>query len=57
MDKEKVLKTLKKIAVKTGIGLGVLFVIYMVNGDSRLIEVIYDALYKYHHTKPVEDKI
>lgn len=56
--KEKKQKSfLGKVVKKTAIGTGVLFAIYITNADSKLVEVIYDGLYKYHRTKPVEDKI
>ena len=57
MDTKKIGKFLGKAALKAGAAVGVLFAIYMVNGDSKLVEVLYDALYKYHHTKEVEDVI
>ena len=57
MDSKKIGKFLGKAALKAVGGVGALFVIYMVNGDSKLVEVVYDALYKYHHTKEVEDVI
>lgn len=53
----KILKFLVKLVLKLVAVIAVLFGIYMINGDSRLIEVIYDALYKYHRNKKVEDKI
>lgn len=36
---------------------GVLFVVYITNADSKLVEFVYDKLFEYHATKPVEDKI
>ncbi len=34
-----------------------LFVVYMTNADLKLVEKIYDALLKYHDSKPVETKL
>ncbi|MBP7320381.1 MAG: hypothetical protein KA953_04905 [Lachnospiraceae bacterium] len=34
-----------------------LFVVYITNGDSKLIEKIYNFLIKHHDRKTVEEKI
>ena len=36
---------------------GVLFVAYITNADSKLVEFVYDKLWDYHNKKPVEDTI
>lgn len=57
MQMKKLLKfILKLLAVVTAIT-GILFVIYITNSDSKLIEFIYDKLLKYHESKKVEDHI
>ena len=50
-------KFLLKLAAKLIAAVGVLFAIYILNADSKLIEVIYDLLGKYHANKKVEIKI
>lgn len=34
-----------------------LFALYITNADSKLVEVVYDLLLKYHTNKKTEDKI
>lgn len=47
---------LKLLAVAAAITCA-LFVVYITNSDSKLIEFIYDKLAKYHESKKVEDHI
>ena len=34
-----------------------LFVVYITNGDGKMIEKVYDMLSKYHDNKPSNEKI
>ena len=36
---------------------GILFIVYITNADSKLVEFIYDKLWEFHHNKVVEDTI
>ena len=36
---------------------GILFVVYITNADSKLVEFIYDKLWEFHHSKTIEDHI
>ena len=37
--------------------LALLFLVYITNADLKLVEKIYDALIRYHDSKPVETKL
>ncbi len=54
---KKACKFLTKTIVALVSAIGVLFAVYMTNADSKLVEVVYDLLLKYHTGKKVEDKI
>lgn len=54
--KKVIMFFIKLLAVISAIT-GLLFVIYITNADSKLVEFIYDKLLHYHETKNVEDHI
>ena len=54
---KKLFKFFAKIFAALVSVLSVLFAVYITNADSKLVEVIYDYLEKYHQQKPTEDKI
>lgn len=54
---KKLLKFILMMLAAAAVLIGALFAIYITNADSKLIEVIYDKLIKYHESKKVEDHI
>lgn len=36
---------------------GILFIAYITNADSKLVEFVYDKLWDFHHNKTVEDNV
>lgn len=57
MQMKKIFKFILILLAVVAAITGVLFVVYITNADSKLIEFIYDKLAKYHESKKVEDHI